>query len=69
MEMRLPECSIEIPLFIFQLNVFLQPLVRVKAYANLKMALACVWVTSMESIVAHVKTPSSVLIVTVSIMI
>ena len=68
MEMRLPECSIEIPLFLFQLNVFLQPHVRVKAHANKKMALACVWVTSKEPIVADVKTPSLEQIVTVSIM-
>ena len=68
MEMRLPECSIEIPLFLFQLNVFLQPHVRVKAHVNKKMALACVMVTSKEPIVADVKTPSLEQIVTVSIM-
>ena len=69
MEMRLPECSFEIHLFLLQLNVFLRPHVRGKAHAKQTMALASVLVTSLETIVAHVKTHSLEPIVTVSIMV
>ena len=68
MEKRFPERSIEIPLFLLQLNVILRLHVRVKAHAKQTMANACVMVTSMEPIVAYVKTPSLEPIVAVSIM-
>ena len=68
MEKRLPKSSIEIPLYLLQLNVFLRPHVQGKAHAKQMMALASVLVTLLETIVAHVKTPSLEPIVTVSIM-
>ena len=68
MEKRLPESSIEIPLFLLQLNVFLRPHVQGKAHAKQMMALASVLVTSLETIVVHVQIPSLEPIVTVSII-
>ena len=68
MEKRLPESSIEIPLFLLQPNVFLRPHVWGKAHAKQMMAPVSVLATLPEPIVVHVKTPSLELIVTVSIM-
>ena len=64
----MPQSFIEIPLFLLQLNVFLRPHVQGKAHAKQMMALASVLVTLLETIVAHVQTPSLEPIVTVSIM-
>ena len=64
----MPQSFIEIPLFLLQLNVFLRPHVQGKAHAKKTMALASVLVTSLETIVAHVQTPSLEPIVTVSII-
>ena len=67
MEKGLPKSSIEISLFLLQLNVFLRPHVQGKAHAK-QMALASALVTSQKTIVAHVQTTSLEPIVTVSII-
>ena len=61
----MPQSFIEIPPFLLQLNVFLRPHVRGKAHAKQTMALASALVTLLETIVAHVQTPSLEPIVTV----